>query len=585
MQIIKSCLKLVFFICPFFATAQSTYLQQGDKGYHFVERMEIKGGANTHMNYSTIKPYNRRAIVNEILFLDSAKKAPSIAAATGKKNKWGGWKYTKVDEVNMNSFLMNNSEWYNGAQNPFKSKHPVLKTLYVTKNNLFEVNTKDFVLYVNPILQYNFMKESSNPERVFLNTRGITVRGMIARRIGFSTTLTDNQERGPKYFMDLVNQRAAVPGVGFYKSFKQSAADYFDARGYITFQATKYIDIQFGHDKNFIGNGYRSLFLSEWGNSYLFLKLNTKIWKFNYQNVFMELMPVYSKAGGDLLLSRKYQAMHHLSINLTKSLNVGLFEAITFGRKDHFEFQYLNPIIFLRHLEGSVGSPDKAKAGFDFKYNVAHKIQFYGQFLLDEFVLNKLRSDPSNSVNKYGYQLGIKYIDAFGIPNLDIQVETNRVRPFVYSHRDSISTYTHYNQVMAHPLGANFQEYIGIIRYQPFPKLYIYARAIYYYQGLDSAGFNFGSNPFELYNYRLPLVNPSDPLSPARASGYKVGSGDKATCLNAMLQVSYELRQNLFFEFSVQQRTYKQASVVGTKNSTLISAGVRLNIARREYDF
>ena len=70
-----------------------------------------------------------------------------------------------------------------------------------------------------------------------------------------------------------------MPGVGFYKTFKQNGVDYFDARGYITFNAAKYIDFQFGYDKNFIGNGYRSMFLSDWGNSYLFLKINTRIWK------------------------------------------------------------------------------------------------------------------------------------------------------------------------------------------------------------------------------------------------------------------------------------------------------------------
>src|SRR5690606_25152298 len=85
----------------------------------------------------------------------------------------------------------------------------------------------------------------------------------------------------------------AVPGYGFYKPFKTNGVDYFDARGYITFNVAKYIDVQFGYDKNFIGNGYRSLFLSDWGNSNLFLKLNTKIWKINYQNLFMELMPQY----------------------------------------------------------------------------------------------------------------------------------------------------------------------------------------------------------------------------------------------------------------------------------------------------
>ena len=97
----------------------------------------------------------------------------------------------------------------------------------------------------------------------------------------------------------------------------------------------------------------------------------------------MELMPQFKKTG-DSLLDRKYAAMHHLSMNVTKWLNIGLFEGIIFGRKNHFDFQYLNPIIFYRHVEGTIGSPDNAVAGFDFKANIAHKAQLYGQFLLDE---------------------------------------------------------------------------------------------------------------------------------------------------------------------------------------------------------
>lgn len=584
MQIIKSLTNLLIFICPFFAAAQTTYLQQGDKALQLLDRLEIKGQKNTLLNFSNMKPYSRKALAPVLENIDSISKAggsgDSLTPAVS---------LTKTDAYNLHSFLMNNSEWVSGSKESFASKKPVLGIFYKTQPNLLEVNVKDFFLAVNPVLQVTYGKESGNSLNTFLNTRGITLRGLIAKKIGFSTTLTDNQERGPGFFRDKISSLRAVPGYGFYKSFKTNGVDYFDARGYVTFGVTKYIDVQFGHDKNFIGNGYRSLFLSDWGNSYLFLKLNTRIWKFNYQNIFMELMPQFTKSG-DNLLDRKYQALHHLSFDVSKSVTIGLFEAVTFGRRNHFDFQYLNPIIFLRHLEGSTGSADKAKAGFDFKANVANRLQFYGQFLLDEFVLGKLRNDPSNYVNKYGYQLGAKYVDAFGIANLDLQVESNRVRPFTYSHYDSVANYTHYNQPMAHPLGANFQEFIGILKYQPAPKWYIYARAMYYYQGLDSMGinnvlYNFGGNPFRLYNTDKPPVDPSDPLSPQRTNGFNVGSGDKAKCLNALLQVSYEVRENIYFDLSLQSRTYKLSSAGAKTSHTLFSAGIRINMFKREYDF
>ncbi len=568
MQILKRLSIFLVIIYPFISHAQTTYIPEGSKEYQFIDRLEIKQGNFTDLNYSTIKPYSRKAIVAEAEFFDSARLGYSNSLTTSTlQNQWAGLNLSKVDEYNLHSILMNNPEWVTGAKESFLSKKPVLKNFYVTKPNLLEVNVKDFFLAVNPVLSFQYNNETNNNETLFYNKRGITARGMIANRIGFSTTITDNQERGPQFFQSRVNKYKAVPGVGFYKDFKTTAFDYFDARGYITFNATKYIDIQFGYDKNFIGNGYRSLFLSDFGDSYLFLKLNTRIWKFNYENIFMELMPQFVK-GGDNLLDRKYAAMHHLSMNVTKWLNVGLFEGVIFGRKNRFDFEYLNPIIFLRHIEGTLGSPDNTVAGIDFKTNVAHHFQFYGQLLLDEFIANEITKNNGYWANKFAYQLGGKYVDAFNLKNLDLQFEINRARPFTYSHSDSVANYTHYNQPLAHPLGANFQEFIGILKYQPAPKWYVNARGIYYYQGLDSTGENFGSNPFELYSTRT------------KDFGYDVGSGNKVKVLNASFLLSYELRENLFIEGSYLYRKY-----TGIADKSMFGIGIRWNAARREYDY
>ncbi|HSN09804.1 MAG TPA: hypothetical protein VLS85_12265 [Hanamia sp.] len=556
MQNIKRVITLLVFFYPLSIFAQTTYLPEGSKEYHIIDRLEIKQGQNTELNYSTQKPYSRRSVVEEAQYIDSANKQPD-----SKTN------LTSVDEYNLHSVLMDNSEWVSGSKESFQSKKSLWNTFYTTKPNLLEVNTKDFFLALNPVLDLQVGGESGNSQSLYYNKRGVTIRGRIANKIGFSTTITDNQERGPSFFENRVGEFRAVPGVGFYKPFKSHGFDYFDGRGYFTFNVTKYIDVQFGYDKNFLGNGYRSLFLSDFGDSYLFLKLKTKIWKFDYENLFMELMPQYTKTG-DNLLDRKYAAMHHLSINVGKSLNVGLFEGIIFGRKNRFDFEYLNPVIFLRHVEGTLGSPDNAVAGIDFKANAAHHFQFYGQLLLDEFHANEILKNNGYWANKYGYQLGAKYVDAFSIKNLDLQLEDNRVRPFTYSHSDSVANYTHYNQPLAHPLGAGFQEWVGILKYQPAPKWYVDARAIYYKQGLDSAGINFGSNPFELYTTRTNNF------------GYFIGTGREVKCFNASLTLSYELRENLFIEGNALFRKY-----TALPNSSSFNIGIRWNAARREYNY
>jgi hypothetical protein len=573
MQIIKSFIRLASFVLPVFSFAQSTYLMQGSKEYQFIDRLEIKQGVNTDLNFSTLKPYSRKAIVSQAEYQDSARMGYTDSLGQDRYKPWTDLNLTSIDKYNLHSLLMNNTEWVTGPREDFSSTKPILKSFYKTKVNMIEVNSKDFFLAVNPVFQFQQAAERGYSQGDFLNSRGVMARGMIARKVGFSSFLTDNQERGPRFFQNKVDTFGAVPGVGFYKRFKTNGEDYFDARGYITFSAAKYIDFQFGYDKNFIGNGYRSMFLSDWGNSYLFLKINTRVWKFNYQNLFMELMPQFVKGGRDTLLDRKYAAMHHLSMNVTKWLNIGLFEGIIFGRKNHFDLQYLNPVIFLRHIEGTIGSPDNAVAGIDFKANAFHKLQLYGQLMLDEFILSQITKNNGYWANKYGIQLGLKYVDAFNVSNLDLQFETNRARPYTYAHSDNIANYTHYNQPLAHPLGANFQEYIGILTYQPATKWNISGRLIYFKKGLDSAGINFGSNPFENYNTRPGTY------------GFYIGSGNTTTCLNGFLQVSYELKENLFLESSLLHRTYKLANAPGESNTTLVTVGVRLNMFKREYDY
>ncbi len=554
MQIFK---RLTFFVVLFSChnlSAQTTFLPEDSKEYQLIDRLEIKYGKNTDLIFSTLKPYSRRSLVQQAEWIDSVNRLKSIGL-------------TAVDEYNLHSLLMNNSEWVTGPKESFQSRKPILKSFFTTKPNLLEVNVKDFFLAVNPVLSLQAGSESGNDQSLFYNKRGITARGRIANKIGFSTTISDNQERGPGFFTDRVMESRGMPGAGFHKTFKNGGYDYFTGNGYLTFNVTKYIDVAFGYDKNFIGEGYRSMMLDNAGSDYLFLKLNTKIWKLNYQNIFMELMPQFLKTG-DVLLDRKYAAMHHLSIDVTKWLNVGLFEGIVFGRENRFDFQYLNPIIFLRHVEGTVGSPDNALAGVDFKANVAKTFQIYGQFVIDEFQKSEITKSTGYWANKYAIQLGLKYVDAFTIDNLDVQLEGNSVRPFMYSHYDSTANYTHYNQMLAHPLGSNFNEFIGIINYQPVPKVHANFRAIYYMKGLDLNGENFGGNPFELYTTRTENY------------GYYIGGGDKIKVLNANLRVGYEFRENLFLEANYLYR--KQTAL---EPINMFSIGLRWNAPVRNYDY
>ena len=553
MQFIKTTLRLLFFIIPFAGTAQSTYFQQGSKENILLERLEIKAQKDTVLNFSFIKPFNRKWWIGAIERLEQDAEP---------------LKLSRVDKYNIERSKMNNLEFVSGDKSALVSKKALWNTFYKTPANFIEVDNPDFFLSVNPVLQLQAMADNESDELLFLNTRGIVARGLIAKRIGFQTYLTDNQERAPKFVQDRITQYRAVPGNGFFKTFKTTGVDYFDARGSFTVNAAKYLDIQFGYDKQFIGNGYRSLFLSEFPNNYLFLNLNLRVWRLNYVSKTVELTSQFKRGSTDTLFPKKYMAIHHISFNAPKWLTLGLFEGVVFGRLNQFEFSYLNPVMFLRPAEQQNGSADNAFVGFDFKANIARRFQVYGQLLFDEFKLSELKKRDGWWANKWALQLGAKYIDAFGVKNLDLQLETNLVRPFTYSHFDTVANYTHYNQPLAHPLMSNIREVVGIARYQPAPKWYLQGRLSGWWGGSDTAGLNFGNNIF------------LDNDTRAQDRDIRFGSAVETQWVNANLWVAYEWKENFFIETNIYLRQTNNVPL-----NFIGSLGIRWNMHRREYDF
>ena len=170
-------------------------------------------------------------------------------------------------------------------------------------------------------------------------------------------------------------------------------------------------------------------------------------------------------------------------------------------------------------------------------------------------------------------QFGAKYIDAFKVKNLDLQAEYNVVRPYTYSHSDSIANYTHYNQPLAHPFGANFREVIGIIRYQPAPRWTASARLIMWQKGIDSGNVNYGGNIFKSY-----ITRPYD-------YGFKIPAGVKSTGVNAQFLLSFEPKENVYLDAAILVRRYKADAVNISSNTNMFTLGFRMNVFRREYDY
>ncbi|MBI1222670.1 MAG: hypothetical protein GC180_08715 [Bacteroidetes bacterium] len=550
----KALLLLVVTGSYYGALAQSAYLPYDADEYHRVQRLEIRSGSFSPFFHSSVAPYSRRDMVR---FADSF----SIQ----------GHPISFVDFQYLNYIQLDNPDW-SGSESGVR--RPVLNYFYPQQSAMIYHDQGDFSIRVNPVLNLQSGRDFARNENLYTNSRGVEALGQIGKKIGFYSYMTDNIVKAPYYLRQFSDSVGNYPTAGLTKTLGNNTYNFLQARGYITFSPIKdVLKIQFGNDRNFIGDGYRSFMFSDFGRAYLFLKINTKIWKFNYQNLYAQM--VQPPGGGDINRSiKKYIAFHHLSYNITKSLNVGVFETIVFDRTDStgynagFDANYLNPVIFYRSVEHGLNSSDNAMLGMNAKWNFLHHFQMYGQLTIDELKIDEYIHNHGWWGNKYAAQVGLKIIDAL-IPNLDLQYEFNTVRPYTFMHFKLSQNYTNFQTPIGHPSGANFREHIALLTYRPNKKWTFYGTYIFNQKGLDSDSLNWGGNIMtNTYNNYVSEY------------GNHTGQGALTNVNLIQLRLSYEVFHRMYLEAVWLYRDSRSPIPAYTSKTSMLSLGLRMNMAR-----
>lgn len=395
-------------------------------------------------------------------------------------------------------FLYNEVQpYYDFAEQEERLSKPVNSWLgrKLWNEHLFRFQGEDYWFTVDFGLDLQVGKDfESDLDVTYNNTRAAIFQGGLGKRFNFYSVVYESQGRFADYFNRYAESlrpgtegAAIIPARGVAKSFMGQAYDYPVAEGYLSFSPARFFNLQFGHGKNFIGDGYRSLLLSDNASPYPFFKLNTTFWKIKYTNTWMSLRDVRPEVTGEDSFRTKFMANHYLSYNVSKRLNIGFFESVMWENDNNrgFDLNYLNPVIFYRAIEYSTGhQAGNAIMGLTGKYKWSDSVLMYGQWLIDEFSSVDVFGGEGSWKNKHGFQLGAKYFNAFNIPELYLQAEYNQVRPYTYSHNTVTLNYGHNNQSMAHFWGANFKEVIGIVRYRQ-GRYYGMVKAIYGLRGFD----------------------------------------------------------------------------------------------------
>jgi hypothetical protein len=535
---------------------QSTDIPLNSPAYQIYDRWDLHSEKSL---FTTFKPISRQEMANE-----SKKVNQNVSG-------------TKAFDL---TYIQMESREY--LDSTLVSNKPIFNRFFEYPSDLISFSNEDFDFHLNPIMVLGAGMESASGDLLFENYRGLELRGTIDQKISFYTLITENQARYPSYVQHVADSTLGVPYEGFWKQFEISGVDFLRAQAYVDFNISKHISAQFGYGKNFIGNGKRSLILSDFGNNYPYLRIKTQIWKFQYTNLFAQLTA--ETAGGSFGLlgtgsfPKKYLALHRLEVNLASGFNIGLFESVIYGKPDSLgsngvRAEYLNPIIFYRALEQQNGSADNAILGMDFKWNLFKKISLYGQLVIDELIVSKAFSGDGYWENKQGFQLGGKYIDAFGLKDLMLQIEWNQVRPYTYAHQNNYTSYSHYNMPLAHPLGANFREILFSGNYRISPKLTLSGDLLLAQYGNDLGSLSYGRDILKSYTLKTGDV------------GIDLLQGDKTDLLMTHTKLSYQWYHNFNTEIDFITRKEKSKSGYWDSNDNILSFTLRYNFGYRSYLF
>ncbi|WP_066223574.1 gliding motility protein RemB [Formosa haliotis] len=458
-------------------------------------------------------------------------------------------------------------------------------------DHLVELEGKNYWFLLDPVFDLQIGKDTeADFSSTFMNTRGIVFQGGLGKHFSFYTSFYESQGRFAQYFNTYAESikawgpdPALIPGRGIAKGYKDNAYDFPVAEAYMSYTPAKFLNLQFGSGKNFIGDGYRSLLLSDVATPTPFLKLNVSFWKLKYTSTWIWGKDVRPEVTVDKTYLTKYMSNHYLSLNITKRLNIGLFESVVWSNTNDrgFDVNYLNPIIFLRAVEFETGQgAGNAILGFTSKYKLNDDMNLYGQFILDEFSLSDVTAGEKSWKNKFGFQLGYKYFNAFKVDNLLLQAEYNQVRPYTYSHNTIVLNYGNYNQSMAHLWGANFREFILIGRYN-YKRWSADAKLIFGVRGLDfdkaEDDYSYGGDIYRDYNDR-----PYD-------TNVKIGQGIKTKTINAELQAGYLINPatNLKVFTNISYRNFNPDATTATtfkSNTVWFNVGLRSDLFNWYFD-
>ena len=432
------------------AYAQVELVPVGNSVYDFLKRMQVKGIV-TEFNSANL-PISREEVGAMLLKVDLVKQKISNVDKNMLEDYMVEFEYDAKGTIKNNPHLFQrnfSSDYLFGNK---KQKHVYD---YVDSN-------ASIYLDVTGMLSYRQSRgDSIGANEITLGEIGFRARGTLFNSLGYYLRVSNGQKfKGDEG--DVMFAANTDPKLKGNTKFVNEKKNFDTYEGYLRYRTkNNWLALTVGKEALTNGFGYiDKMFLSTNTVPFSFIKIDLKYKALSYSFL-------YGSLKGDSLgieIPNKSIAMHRLDLHAAENLRFGVYESVILT--SNFNFTYLNPVSFLISADLNSGTDETTKnnavLGFDFEYVPVKTLAFQGTFLIDDLNLATLGSDkPSDyygDENKFGYQIGGYWTEAFTLPALTLSVEYTRLDPFTYSHRSNKNGYTNWDMSLGHKLQPNSDE-------------------------------------------------------------------------------------------------------------------------------
>lgn len=362
------------------------------------------------------------------------------------------------------------------------------------QKHMLEFKGKDYFVTISPVFDFSYGKdlEDTLQRTMFQNTRGIVIEVDLFKNFSFSTSLYENQSRVPFYESSYYNQlgelypgtdssyhtqNAVIPGGARTKVFSGDGFDYAYSIGTMSYTPFKNIRISAGNNSQFVGDGHRSILLSD--NSIIApyyrvdWSINNKFSFVYLRSRLLNLLRRPASGSVEAYYESKGYSVNYFTYKPTEWANISLFEGSIWNRGDSITSTnshplYYNPIPVVSGLILKDKNEVSTLLGINTGIQLKNNHRAYGQVAINNFKTDKI-----------AFQLGYRGYRFFGLNDLMFQVEYNNVPNEFYSNTNPRMNYVHYNLPLAHTKGNGFQEFIFRGNYE-YKRVYLDISSVYY---------------------------------------------------------------------------------------------------------